>query len=36
MYMCGIDKNGIGDPICKAEMKTVILRPTVWCQGGKG
>ena len=22
--ICGIEKNGTGDPICKAEIKTVI------------
>ena len=33
MHMCGIQKNGIDDFICKAEIETQMYRTN---QGGKG
>ena len=36
MHICGIYKNGIDDPICKAEIATQIKRTNVWIPRGKG
>ena len=37
MHMCGIQKNGIDDLICKTEIETQMQRTNIWAQwGGKG
>ena len=35
MYICGIQKNGIDDLICKAEIETQMQRTNVWIPRGK-
>ena len=30
MHICGIQKNGTDEPICKAEIETQIWRTNVW------
>ena len=35
-HICGIQKNGIDDPICKAEIETQTQRTNVWIRRGKG
>ena len=35
-HICGIQKNGIDDLICKTEIETQMQRTNVWIPGGKG
>ena len=32
-HTCGIQKNGIGDLICKKEIETEMQRANAWTQG---
>ena len=36
MHICGIQKNGIDDLICKAEIETQTQRTNIWISVGKG
>ena len=36
MHVCGIQKNGIDDPICKAEVEAQTQRTNVWILRGEG
>ena len=36
MHICGIQKNGIDDPIHKAEIETQTQRTNAWIPRGKG
>ena len=36
IYMCGIQKNGMDESICKAEMETQTQRTNVWTPSGVG
>ena len=36
MHICGIQKNGIDDLICEAEIETQMQRTKVWIPRGKG
>ena len=36
MHVCVIQKNGVDDPICKAEVETQTWRTNVWILRGKG
>ena len=36
MHICGIQKKGIDDLICKAKIKTQMQRTNVWIQREKG
>ena len=36
MYVCGIQKNGIDNLICKAEIETQMYITSVWIPKGKG
>ena len=42
MNICGIQKNGTDEPVCKAEIETQMQRTNVWtprgenCRGGGG
>ena len=33
-HMCGIQKNGTGEPICRAEIETQMQRMDVWTREG--
>ena len=33
-HICGIQKNGIDEPVCKAEIKTQMQRTYMWTWGG--
>ena len=35
MHICGIQKNGIDDLICKAEIETQMQRTNIWIPRGK-
>ena len=35
-HICGIQKNGIDDLICKAEIETQTQRTNVWIPRGEG
>ena len=34
-YMCVIQKNGIGEPICRVEIESQTQRTKLWTLGGK-
>ena len=34
MHICGIQKNGTDEPICKAEIETQTQRTNVWTPRG--
>ena len=36
MHICGIQKNGTDDLICKAETETQMQRTNVWTPSGMG
>ena len=36
MHICGIQKNGIDERICKAEIETQTQRTSVWIARGDG
>ena len=35
MHICGIQKNGTDEPVCKAEMETQMQRTNVWTPRGR-
>ena len=35
-HICGIQKNGTDEPICKAETETQTQRTNVWTKGASG
>ena len=35
MHICGIQKNGTDEPICKAEIETQRQRTSVWTPSGE-
>ena len=34
-HICGIQKNGTDEPVCKAEIETQMQRTNVWTQRGE-
>ena len=34
-HICGIQKNGTDELVCKAEIETQMQRTNIWTQGGK-
>ena len=36
MHICGIQKNGTDELICKAEIETQMQRTNVWTKKGEG
>ena len=34
-YICGIQKNGTDEPVCKSEIETQMQRTNVWTPRGK-
>ena len=34
-YICGIQKNGTDELVCKAEIETQMQRTNIWTLGGK-
>ena len=34
-HICGIQKNGTGEPVCKAEIETQMQRTNVWTPRGE-
>ena len=36
MHVCGTQKNGTDEPVCKAEIETQRQRTNIWTQGGEG
>ena len=36
MHICGIQKNGTDEPVCKAEIETQMQRTNVWTPRGEG
>ena len=35
MHICGIQINGVDEPVCKAEIETEMQRTNIWTPGGK-
>ena len=35
MHICGIQKNGIDEPICKTEIETQMQRTNMWTPSGE-
>ena len=36
MHICGIQRNGIDELVCKAEIETQMQRTNVWIPRGEG